>query len=462
MTNCYRPRILLVEDDDHLAEALQEGLEEHDYRVQRAEEGTAALAALGAASFDLILSDVQMRPMNGYALLKSLENRPESPPVLMMTAWGSIAEAVQALQNGAVDYLVKPFTMDVLLERIRRHVRQVRRAEEGCIAESVAMRTTLGMARRVAVTDATVLLTGESGVGKEVLARYLHRQSKRQRGPFIAVNCAAIPDTLLEATLFGHEKGAFTGASQASAGKFEQAQGGTLLLDEVTEMPLALQAKLLRVLQEREMERVGGKQSIALDIRVIATSNRDLQTAVATGRFREDLYYRLQVFPIRIPPLRERPADVLPLAEYFLTRHCRQMGLPPKRLDAVAIQALRAYPWPGNVRELENALQRAAILAMAEDIRAADLGIAVVEGVADRSLPHAEGLSCEGASRAAAMDACLPLDDLRAHHEREAIVLALTQSQGSRTLAAQSLGISPRTLRHKLQRFREAGYALGQ
>jgi two-component system response regulator FlrC len=460
MMGRYRPQILLVEDDDHLAEALQEGLEDHDYRVQRAGDGTAALAALAATSFDLVLSDVQMRPMDGYVLLKSLEGRLESPPVLMMTAWGTINEAVRALQNGAVDYLVKPFTMDVLLEKIRRHARRARRAESGPIAESAAMQTTLEMARRVAVTDATVLLTGESGVGKEVLARYLHRQSKRQGGPFIAVNCAAIPDTLLEATLFGHEKGAFTGANQASAGKFEQAQGGTLLLDEVTEMPLALQAKLLRVLQEREMERVGGKQTIALDIRVIATSNRDLQAAVAAGHFRADLYYRLQVFPIRIPPLRERQADILPLAAHLLAQHCQQMGLPLKRLDAAASHTLWAYPWPGNVRELENALQRAAILAITEEIQAPDLGVAVAEGVADRSLPDPEMLPCEKAP-GTVMDACLPLDDLRAHHEREAIVLALAQSQGSRTLAAQFLGISPRTLRHKLQRFREAGYALG-
>ncbi|WP_298171552.1 sigma-54 dependent transcriptional regulator [Acidithiobacillus sp.] len=456
---CYQTRILLVEDDDHLAEALQEGLEDHDYRVQRAEDGAAALVALGAAAFDLILSDVQMRPMDGYAMLKSLRGRHESPPVLMMTAWGTIAEAVQALQNGAVDYLVKPFAMDVLLDKIRQQVRRpIGRGNSGPVAESAAMQVTLEMARRVAATDATVLLTGESGVGKEVLARYVYQQSKRKSGPFVAVNCAAIPDTLLEATLFGHEKGAFTGASQASAGKFEQAQGGTLLLDEVTEMPLALQAKLLRVLQERELERVGGKQTITLDIRVIATSNRDLKAMVAEGHFREDLYYRLQVFPILVPPLRERQADIAPLAEHLLTQHCQQMGLSVKRLDPIAQQALQVYSWPGNVRELENALQRAAILALDEEIQVAELGI----GAAVPALPAAEPeLFCSTErSEMPAADG-LMLDDLRAHHEREAIAQALSQSQGSRTLAAQRLGISPRTLRHKLQRFREAGLELG-
>ena len=456
---CYQARILLVEDDDHLAEALQEGLEDHDYRVQRVEDGAAALVALGAAAFDLILSDVQMRPMDGYAMLKSLRGRHESPPVLMMTAWGTIAEAVQALQNGAVDYLVKPFAMDVLLDKIRQQVRRpIGRGNSGPVAESAAMQVTLEMARRVAATDATVLLTGESGVGKEVLARYVYQQSKRKSGPFVAVNCAAIPDTLLEATLFGHEKGAFTGASQASAGKFEQAQGGTLLLDEVTEMPLALQAKLLRVLQERELERVGGKQTITLDIRVIATSNRDLKAMVAEGHFREDLYYRLQVFPILVPPLRERQADIAPLAEHLLAQHCQQMGLSVKRLDPIAQQALQVYSWPGNVRELENALQRAAILALDEEIQVAELGI----GAAVPALPAAEPeLFCSTErSEMPAADG-LMLDDLRAHHEREAIAQALSQSQGSRTLAAQRLGISPRTLRHKLQRFREAGLELG-
>ncbi|MBN2678975.1 sigma-54-dependent transcriptional regulator [Acidithiobacillus thiooxidans] len=451
----YQARILLVEDDEYLAEALQEALEDQGYRVQWAEDGTAALRLLAAKSFDLMVSDVQMRPMDGYTLLKTLSVQHDAPPVLMMTAWGTISEAVQALQNGAVDYVVKPFTVDVLLEKLRKFALPHLPADsQGPVAQSPAMLAMLEMAKKVASTDATVLLMGESGVGKEVLARYIHQQSRRQVGPFIAVNCAAIPETLLEATLFGHEKGAFTGAAQSSAGKFEQAQGGTLLLDEVTEMPVQLQAKLLRVLQERELERVGGKQTITLDIRLIATSNRDLRQAVAEGVLREDLYYRLQVFPIQIPPLRERQADILPLSEHLLRRHCQQMGLPVKGLSMAAKQQLYFYEWPGNVRELENALQRALILSVENDIQVDDLGLQ--GSSASIPLPEADAtLAVETA------DPVVALDDLRARHEREAIALALSQSRGSRAQAAERLGISPRTLRHKIQRFREAGYELG-
>lgn len=446
----FQTRILLVEDDEHLAEALQEALEDQGYLLQRAEDGTAALRILAGTTFDLIVSDVQMRPMDGYALLKTLNGRHDAPPVLMMTAWGTIAEAVQALQHGAVDYLVKPFTSEVFLEKVQKFaVLRLAPEKNRLVAISATMQSTLQMAGKVAVTDASVLLTGESGVGKEVLARYIHQQSRRQDGPFIAVNCAAIPDTLLEATLFGHEKGAFTGANQSSAGKFEQAQGGTLLLDEVTEMPIALQAKLLRVLQERELERVGGKQTIALNIRLVATSNRDLRQAVAEGHLREDLYYRLQVFPIQIPSLRQRQADILPLADYLLGRHCQQMGLPLKALSITAKQFLYFYDWPGNVRELENTLQRAAILADGAEIEVADLGLTLNPDVP------------VDADVAPNIGGELALDDLRAHHEREAIALALQQSQGSRSQAAERLGISPRTLRHKIQRFREAGYELG-
>ncbi|PKY11256.1 sigma-54-dependent Fis family transcriptional regulator [Acidithiobacillus marinus] len=460
----YATRILLVEDDEHLAEVLQETLEDQGYQVQWAEDGTAALRLLADASFDLVLSDVQMRPMDGYTLLKTLGTQHDAPPLLMMTAWGTIAEAVQALQNGAVDYLVKPFTADVLLEKMQKYaVPHCAPDAQAPIAQSEAMQATLEMARKVAPTDASVLLMGESGVGKEVLARFIHEQSRRQANPFVAVNCAAIPESLLEATLFGHEKGAFTGATQSSAGKFEQAQGGTLLLDEVTEMPIQLQAKLLRVLQERELERVGGKQTIVLDIRLIATSNRDLRQAVAEGVLREDLYYRLQVFPLQIPPLRERQADILPLAEHLLRRHCQQMGLPSKRLGMSAKQQLYFYDWPGNVRELENALQRALILAPNEEILAEDLCVAGgVSGPVMLQMEQTGLVPMESAEETVADEAVtLALDDLRAHHEREAIALALRQSQGSKAQAAERLGISPRTLRHKIQRFREAGYELG-
>ncbi len=373
----YHPRLLLVEDDEPLAEALQDALEDNGYGVSWAHDGGEALAMLAAAPFAMIISDVQMAPMDGYALLRALGERSDTPPVLMMTAWGTVQEAVMALQGGAVDYLVKPFSADLLLQKVAHYV-QSRRPDDGePVAESTAMVTTLDLARRVAGTAASVMLTGESGVGKEVLARYIHRHGKRAQGPFVAVNCAAIPESLLEATLFGHEKGAFTGATQASPGKFEQAQGGTLLLDEVTEMAAGLQAKLLRVLQERELERVGGRRSIRLDLRVIATSNRDLQEAVGNGRLREDLFYRLNVFPIHIPPLRERRADIPVLAQRFLRRQGPLLGISAlPRLSQAAQDALLAWRWPGNVRELENCLQRAVIMANGGEITVAHLGIA--------------------------------------------------------------------------------------
>ncbi|MDD4885896.1 MAG: sigma-54 dependent transcriptional regulator, partial [Thiomonas sp.] len=324
---------------------------------------------------------------------------------------------------------------------------------DGLVAESSAMRSLLEIARRAAQTDVTVMLLGESGVGKEVMARFVHAQSPRAAGPFIAINCAAIPETLLEATLFGFEKGAFTGASQSAPGKFEQAQGGTLLLDEVTEMAPALQAKLLRVLQEREIERLGGRKRIVLDLRLIATSNRDLQQAVKQGVLREDVYYRLSVFPIQIPPLRQRRDDILPLARAMLSRHAAQYGAQPApRLDGSAQQALLAHDWPGNVRELDNVMQRAAILCQNGVVSAADLLFPPPVGDA----PFRTGaLPLQAASLGAG-----DLDSELAQSERQLIAEALQQSQGSKSLAAQRLGISPRTLRHKLQKLRESGMEL--
>ncbi len=318
----------------------------------------------------------------------------------------------------------------------------------GLIAQSAAMRAVLDMARRAAQTDVGIMLLGESGVGKEVVSRFVHRSSPRAAGPFVAINCAAIPDSLLEATLFGYERGAFTGASQSAPGKFEQAQGGTLLLDEVTEMAAGLQAKLLRVLQEREIERVGGRRRIALDMRVVATSNRDLQQAVQQGVLREDLYYRLSVFPLRIPPLRERREDIVPLAQAMLARHAQQYGLDPvPRLDGAAQLAMLDYHWPGNVRELENMMQRAAILSQQGVIGTAELFFQS----AAAPVP---------VQRAAPVPVPRELGAELADSERQLIADALRDSGGSRKDAAGRLGISPRTLRHKLQRMREAGLNL--
>jgi two-component system response regulator FlrC len=327
------------------------------------------------------------------------------------------------------------------------------------IAHAPAMLQVLEIARRAAQTDVGIMLLGESGVGKEVVSRFIHRCSPRARGPFIAINCAAIPDSLLEATLFGYEKGSFTGATQSAPGKFEQAQGGTLLLDEVTEMAAGLQAKLLRVLQEREIERVGGRRRIALDLRIVATSNRNLEQAVKQGVLREDLYYRLSVFPLQIPPLRERVEDILPLAQAMLGRFASQYGLArAPQIDAEARQALLAHAWPGNVRELENVMQRAAILCSDGVIRGADLFL--VPGGAPRLPSAAAAARARALADAAVARAPRELDAELADNERQLIADALRDSLGSKKIAAARLGISPRTLRHKLQRLREAGLGL--
>ena len=324
-------KVLLVEDDRALREALADTLllAGHDYTaVGSAEE---ALTAVGKDAFNLVLSDVNMPGMDGHQLLSLLRARQPQLPVLLMTAHGAVERAVDAMRQGAADYLVKPFEPKALLDLVARHaLGSLGAAEsEGPIAFEPASAQLLELAARVARSDSTVLISGESGTGKEVLARYIHQHSHRANQPFIAINCAAIPDNMLEATLFGHEKGSFTGAIAAQAGKFEQADGGTILLDEISEMPMGLQAKLLRVLQEREVERVGARKPITLDIRVVATTNRDLAAEVAAGRFREDLYYRLSVFPLAWRPLRERTADILPLAERLLAKHVNKMKHKP-------------------------------------------------------------------------------------------------------------------------------------
>jgi two-component system response regulator FlrC len=313
------------------------------------------------------------------------------------------------------------------------------------------------MAARVAQTDATVLLTGESGVGKEVVARYIHQHSARKDGPFVAINCAAIPDTLLEATLFGYEKGAFTGAQQAQAGKFEQAQDGTLLLDEVTEMPLGLQAKLLRVLQEREVERVGGKKPVALNIRIVATSNRDMAEAVARGGFREDLFYRLNVFPLLIPALRQRPEDVVALARHFLASHGGMVGRVGMVLSPTAEVALRSHAWPGNVRELENVIQRAMILTPGDTVEVEHLHLMASPAGASANAPVPVASPLLPQQAPLEKSEVLRADSIR-DLEREHILETLAAVGGSRKAAIERLGISERTLRYKLKQYKEEGF----
>jgi two-component system response regulator FlrC len=449
-------RILVVEDDSALAQALVDTLSLSGYQVLTATDGEQALVRLEREAVDMVLTDVQMRPMDGRALLRNLRSRFHELPVLVMTAYGTVEQAVEAIKLGAVDYLAKPFEVDDLLDKVERYLPRRLLAAGQMVAEDLRTRELMELANRVAASDATVMIGGESGTGKEVLARYIHQRSARADGPFVAINCAAIPDNMLEAVLFGYEKGAFTGAVRASAGKFEQAQGGTLLLDEISEMSLPLQAKLLRVLQEREVERLGGREVIQLDVRVLATSNRRLREEVAAGRFREDLFYRLNVFPLTLPALRERVRDILPLARHLLGRHLRGGEVQPV-LEPEAEARLLAHRWPGNVRELDNLMQRALILCDGQCIRAADIHFEALDGVAPGSAPPALQAAA-AAGDEAATDRRLS-DDLR-NVEEQMILDALRSGQGSRKQAAQILGISPRTLRHKLQKLRESGIAV--
>ena len=445
--------ILVVEDDPNLREAVCDTLELAGQAVISAGGGEEALTLLSEQAVALVVSDVRMMPMDGIVLLKEIRARFPHLPVVLMTAFADVDRAVEAMRSGACDFLLKPFEPKALLAHVARYRLPDSLDDERVIARDPVSQNLFSLAARVAQTDTTVLLTGESGVGKEVVARYIHNHSARSNGPFVAINCAAIPDSLLEATLFGYEKGAFTGAQQAQAGKFEQAQDGTLLLDEVTEMPLGLQAKLLRVLQEREVERVGGKKPISLNIRIVATSNRDMAEAVAKGVLREDVYYRLNVFPLLIPSLRQRPDDIVPLAQHFLAEHGGRAGRTGLRLSAAAETVLRTHAWPGNVRELENVMQRAVIFA-AGDVVEAD-ALHLLPAVAPQ-IVRAEHTGSPSQVFSSPSDAAPKTDNLR-DLEREHILETLAAVGGSRKLAGERLGMSERTLRHKLKQYREAG-----
>jgi len=439
--------ILLVEDDEPLREALADTLELEGFDVQSVADGPAAMDALNDRPFGLVISDIQMKPWTGLELLDRLRKVYPQIPVVLMTAFGSVPQAVQAIRDGAMNYLVKPVESADLIALARRFADQPGNAAE-LVAEDPRSRTLAGLARRVAESEVTVLLTGPSGSGKEAYASYIHRHSPRSAKPFVAMNCAAIPESMLEAELFGHEKGAFTGAARARTGKFEAAQGGTLLLDEISEMDPGLQAKLLRVLQERELQRLGSNNTIKLDVRVIATTNVDLKEAVAEGRFREDLYYRLNVFPLELPRLASRPGDIQPLAERAVARHWRGRGAPPT-FSPEAIRALQSHAWPGNVRELDNVIQRALVLlGKGTEIDAGELFFEPASGEATTTQPSA------------LPDASRTLEESVAERESSAIVAALQAEEGHRGNAARRLGISPRTLRYKLSRLREAGVSI--
>ncbi len=443
--------VLVVEDDHELMEALSDTLTLAGYGVATATDGADALRVLEQNTCDLIVSDVQMPKMDGHTFLKKVKAEHPDLPVMLMTAYGSIQKAVDAMRDGAVDYMVKPFEAEVLVNMVSRYAGMPGQTDDDVVAEDDNSSRLFAVARRVANSDATVMITGESGVGKEVLARYIHMHSNRADAPFVAINCAAIPENMLEATLFGYEKGAYTGAYKACPGKFEQAQGGTLLLDEITEMDLGLQAKLLRVLQEREVERLGGTRTIELDVRVLATSNRNVRSYVDENKFREDLFYRLNVFPLSILPLAQRPGDIVPLAEKMLHKHCKRQGRTIPVLAQDAIDKLQAHHWQGNVRELENVVQRALVLQHGEEIGSADLHFEVD---AARTPDFETSIQVAAAPISQSPDS---LNSEVKQTEWNMILATINTVNGSRKKAAERLGISQRTLRYKLAKMREAG-----
>jgi len=435
-------RILVVDDDGEMRLALELTLRKAGYSCTLARDGQEALEKLGAEPFALVVTDLRMPRVDGIELLERLSAAAPHTPALVITAHGTVDTAVESMKRGALDFLQKPFGPDVLLAKVastlaRAHPAPVPRPGRGFIAADPAMGEVLSLVEAAAASKATVLIIGESGTGKEVVARRIHELSPWVTGPFVAVNCAAIPATLMESELFGHEKGAFTGAGEARVGKFEQAQGGTLLLDEVSEMEPALQAKLLRVLQEREVERVGGRKPVSLDLRVVATTNRDLPEEVRQGRFREDLYYRLHVIPLCLPALRARPGDIVPLAEHFLESGCRAHGIAPSRLSPEAAASLGRYDWPGNVRELQNAVERAAILARGGVVGPEHLRLGGGPGRTGGG-----GLAVDGT-----------LDEM----ERTLILAAYEKHGRNKKATARALDINVKTLRARLRDYGEDG-----
>ncbi len=454
-----KPVVLVVEDDLNLREAICDTLQLGGYDTLSAENGQKALLIIDDEHVDLVISDVQMDQMDGHTLLKNIKTRRTDLPVLLMTAYGTIQNAIKAIQDGAVDYLVKPFESTVLVSKVAQIMPLVLAMEDGVIAEDQRMKDVLDVARRVAMSDATVMVSGESGTGKEVLFRYIHNRSERSNKDPVAINCAAIPDNMLEAVLFGYEKGAFTGAYKASAGKFEQAQGSTLLLDEISEMDLGLQAKILRVLQEKQVERLGGNKVIDLDVRIVATTNRDLKTEVKEGCFREDLFYRLNVFPIKMPALRNRPEDIVPLAEFLLYRTAKSQGGYIPEVTEYAAEKLMTHAWPGNVRELDNVMQRALILQTGDEINAEDLifeDLGDVHPLDDTREHEPQNNHSQNEINTNSSDLGNNLRD----QEYQLIIEALEECGGSRKDASEKLGISPRTLRYKLAKMRDQGIAV--
>jgi len=444
--------ILLIDDDDSLRRVMEYNLHEEGYRVITAADGVNGLREFQGASVDVVLTDVRMPAMDGLDLLKRLKAIQPDLPVIMITAHGTIDSAVEAMKLGAFDYLTKPFNRDQLKAAVRkalevaaltaenRQLRQVvaeRFSFSAMIAGARAMRAVTDTAARVAQTDTTVLLEGESGTGKELLAKAIHFHSPRSKGPFVTINCGAIPEHLLESELFGHRRGSFTGAFSDKRGKFEVADRGTIFLDEIGELPLLLQVKLLRVLQEREIDKIGETKPIKVDVRVIAATNRNLETMIADGTFREDLFYRLAVVPIRVPPLRERSDDIPLLVDHFLGKHAERLGRPRPAIDKAVYSAFNLHTWPGNIRELENVIERALVLDTD--------GVVTVEDLPERLRA--------GERRVARLRLELPDEGLSLEElERELLQAALERHHWNQTRAAAYLNITRGTLMYRMQK----------
>jgi DNA-binding NtrC family response regulator len=446
-----RMTILVVDDDEGMRDLLTEHLGEEGYRVEAAAGGRAGVERVRQGGVDVVITDIRMPDLEGLDLLRELQGLEGSPTVITITGFGSIENAIRAVKLGAYDYLCKPFDIEqvslvveraVRERRLRTEVATLRREVQrpyrlgNLVGASEPMRDVLEMVRRLSQSTASVLITGESGTGKELVARALHYNSTRARRSFVAVNCAAIPETLLESELFGHKRGAFTDARSDHTGLVVEADGGTLFLDEIAELSPALQAKLLRVLQDREVRPVGATRTEKVDVRVISATNRNLEPAMREGRFREDLFYRLNVVGVHLPPLRDRGEDILPLCEHFLARAAERAGKPHKALSASAVKVMLAYPWPGNVRELENVVERAVALSDEPEIGPQDLPASLRERRAADPLAGALGRR-------------LTLDEV----EREYILRVLQDEGGNKTRAAARLGLDRKTLYRKLEEY---------
>lgn len=438
-------KILIVDDELSVRASLNEWFLEDGFKVETAESAEDALHKMHAGPFDLILLDIKMPGMDGITLQKKIKEIDPKVVIIIMTAYASVETAVEALKLGAFDYVTKPFDPDDLSRLIRNALKQKELTDENVqlkekitelagvtemVGQSEGMKRVLELVDTVAETDSTVLIRGESGTGKELIARAIHSRSKRRYFPIVPVNCGAIPETLLESELFGHEKGAFTGAQYRRKGKIELANGGTLFLDEIGDISAKMQVDLLRVIESKRFSRIGGGEEIQVDFRLICATNKNLEKLVEEGIFREDLYYRINVFTIFIPPLRERKSDILPLAEYFIQKYARTMGKPVKKISSAAQEILLAYPWPGNVRELENAIERAMVVGKHSEIMREDLPL------------HLNGLESKNLD-------LLKLEDLEKQH----IEKILTDTKGNISRAANLLGIDRVTLYNKIKKY---------